>query len=387
MKLKIGKTIREHRRNANMTQQTFAEKLGVSYQSVSRWENEETYPDIELLPAIAGAFNISVDSLMGINEIEKEKQANEVFDSLRREAMKREFNIDKVNGLLREIRRNYIDAGESWRPWSEGNDRCFSHPEILPEVRLTAKAYLAAHPMYPHVLETMAYIEDEDHLHTFLESYTTSFDTSQRALLFKRYWRNRDAERLEPERRFKFYSAVSDLLSPRVLCGLKSDKEILDRATLFQIALLDLITDEQYKGDPDIWVTHRLELGVNYAAAMSRKGDLFGAIEQLETVVSLLEKAMKITEKTELPTSCQWLEGMVWNAAECWFQKEIDPDGQEERSIYISTIMSDMTSCTMIFPSTYYDEISIIEGEIKSMPEYQKLLERVNGLIEKRPHE
>ena len=70
-----------------MTQKQFAEKLGVSYQSVSRWENEETYPDMELLPAIAVVFGISVDTLMGIEEIEKEKQATDVFDSLRREAM------------------------------------------------------------------------------------------------------------------------------------------------------------------------------------------------------------------------------------------------------------------------------------------------------------
>ena len=387
MKLLIGKIIRKLRRDANMTQQVFAEKLGVSYQSVSRWENEETYPDMELLPAIAEIFGVSIDALMGVEKIEKEKLALEVFDSLRREALKPEFDVDKINGLLREIRRNYIDSKNSFRPWCEGNDRCFSQPEILPEVRLTAEAYLAVHPMDPHVLQTMAYVEDEDHLQTFLSKYTTSFDTSQRSLLYHRYLRKWDVERLEPERRYKFYDAVGDLLQPCVLLGRKGEKEIKDAATGFQTALLDLIRDDPHDEKPDMWVADRLELGIKNAAILSEKGDLNGAVEQLETVVSLLEQTMKITDKQELPTSCRWLDGMVWNAEELWFQKGNDPDELEERALYIYTEMSELCTCYMIYPSEWYDNISKIEGNIQSLPEYQNLLERVNKLIEKRPHQ
>lgn len=39
MKLTIGENIRDHRRKQDLTQEEFAERLGVSYQSVSRWEN------------------------------------------------------------------------------------------------------------------------------------------------------------------------------------------------------------------------------------------------------------------------------------------------------------------------------------------------------------
>lgn len=387
MKLKIGEKIREYRRNADMTQQQFAEKLGVSYQSVSRWENEETYPDMELLPAIAGIFNVSIDALMGVREIEKEKQAVEAFDSLRREALRPELNVEKINGLLREIRRNYIDTENSWRPWSEGNDRCFSHPEILPEVRLTAEAYLATHPLDPHVLKTMAFVEDEEHLQTFLDKYTTSLDTSQRNLLYHRYLRKGDVERLEPERRYRFWKAVDNLFQPCLLFGSKNEKRIKDFATVFQIGLLDLIRGNSRDEKTDMWVSDRLDLGFKYAAILSEKGDIDGAIEQLETVVSLLEKTMKITDKQELPTSCKWLDGMIWYAEETWFQKHNDPDEAEERAIYIYTDMSGMRTCYMICPSFYYGDISKIEGNIQSLPEYQNLLERVKKLIEKRPHQ
>lgn len=63
MKLTIGENIRNYRRKQDLTQEEFAECLGVSYQSVSRWENGATYPDIELLPAISKLLGITVDEL------------------------------------------------------------------------------------------------------------------------------------------------------------------------------------------------------------------------------------------------------------------------------------------------------------------------------------
>ena len=77
--------------------------------------------------------------------------------------------MKKIVTLLRDIRRNYLDSDYAWRPWSEGNDRTFCDPKILPEVRLLAEAYLERYPMDAHVIETMAEIEDEEHLDEFLK--------------------------------------------------------------------------------------------------------------------------------------------------------------------------------------------------------------------------
>ena len=81
MKLNIGKRIKELRRAKDITQEEFAEYLGVSYQSVSRWENGVCYPDMELLPIMADFFGVSVDSLMGVDDaIEKEKVSRYLDD-------------------------------------------------------------------------------------------------------------------------------------------------------------------------------------------------------------------------------------------------------------------------------------------------------------------
>ena len=68
MKLNIGENIKRLRKEREITQEEFAEVLGVSCQSVSRWENNLCYPDIELIPTIATFFGLSTDKLMGIDD-------------------------------------------------------------------------------------------------------------------------------------------------------------------------------------------------------------------------------------------------------------------------------------------------------------------------------
>lgn len=59
----IGEIIARLRKERSMTQEEFASVLGVSPQSVSKWENSITMPDIMLLPVIAGIFDITIDEL------------------------------------------------------------------------------------------------------------------------------------------------------------------------------------------------------------------------------------------------------------------------------------------------------------------------------------
>ena len=69
--MELGTVIKQLRFKASMTQEQLAEKLGISPQSISKWENEISMPDISLLPTIAEIFGVSVDELFGLNENEK----------------------------------------------------------------------------------------------------------------------------------------------------------------------------------------------------------------------------------------------------------------------------------------------------------------------------
>lgn len=68
VKLKIA----ELRKNKGIGQQDLAEVLGVSFQSVSKWETGTTMPDITLLPSIAEYFNVSVDELLGLKPLRQQ---------------------------------------------------------------------------------------------------------------------------------------------------------------------------------------------------------------------------------------------------------------------------------------------------------------------------
>ena len=382
MKLTIGENIRSFRKRNDLTQEALADRLGVTYQSVSRWENGTTYPDLELIPSIAEVLAVTVDELLGMPQIEKEKRAVEAFDELRRECIKRDYDADKIVGLLRDIRRNYLGSDSSWRPWVEGNDRAFRDPKILPEARLLAEAYLERHPMQPHVLETMAEIEDEEHLEDFLAKYTTPFDCSARALLFDRYFRRGDGEKFEPERRYQLYHALDILLCPRYLLKWGESKEHKQAVDRFMETMLSLIRCDAEGDRPDMWINDRMELGLKSAVRAISSGNLNEALSKIEAVVKLLEDTMMITEEIPLPTSCRFLDGMEWRAKEQWMKRDNNPDSPDERMIYMATRMNGMCSCYCLFPGNYYDILNGNDFEpLRNHSEFTKLCERVKALI------
>ena len=79
MKLQIGEKLKELRHKNGVTQDQLAEVLGVSSQSVSRWELGICYPDLELLPVIANYFDITLDDLVGMNKIRSEEMRIRIF--------------------------------------------------------------------------------------------------------------------------------------------------------------------------------------------------------------------------------------------------------------------------------------------------------------------
>ena len=388
MKLTIGENIRNFRKKNDLTQEALADRLGVTYQSISRWENGTTYPDLELIPAIAEVLAVTVDELLGMPQIEKEKRAVQTFDELRRECIKCEYDAEKIVELLRDIRRNYLNSDSAWRPWSEGNNRAFRDPKILPEVRLLAEAYLERHPMYPHLIETMAEIEDEEHLEDFLGKYTTSFDCSARALLFNRYFRRGDKEKFEPERRYQLYQSFNKLICPRYLLKWGESNEHKQAVDKFMETMLSIIRCDAVDDRPDMWVDDRIQLGLKSAARAISSGNTNEALSKIASVVKLLEKTMKITDEVMLPTSCRFLDGMEWRAKEEWSSCDNNPDSPIERFIYIFSCMNNMSTCYCIFPSNYYDMLNRKEFEpLRNHPEFINLCERLKALIVIKPKE
>jgi len=81
MQIYFGETVRRLRRERSLTQEQLAARLNVSFQTISKWERDESYPDITMLPVLAGFFGVRTDDLLGVNKAENEHRIKEIIDT------------------------------------------------------------------------------------------------------------------------------------------------------------------------------------------------------------------------------------------------------------------------------------------------------------------
>lgn len=77
--MELGQQLKAHRKELGISQDELAEKIFVSRQSISNWENNKTYPDIHTLLLLAETFGISLDELIkgDVEEMKEEINAQE----------------------------------------------------------------------------------------------------------------------------------------------------------------------------------------------------------------------------------------------------------------------------------------------------------------------
>ena len=97
--VKLGEKIKALRKQKNISQEILANYLGVSYQAVSKWENETTMPDVTLIPAIASFFGVTTDELFNFNLFETEIQVKKICDEA---CYYRDTDRKKAEKLLRD---------------------------------------------------------------------------------------------------------------------------------------------------------------------------------------------------------------------------------------------------------------------------------------------
>ena len=330
MKLNIGENLRRLRRAADMTQEQLADKLGIAYQSVSRWENGTTYPDMEFLPVLSSIFGVTVDELLGCEESKKKEQISaryvEYFELCERD----DSDPEAVVSLIRELRRDCIAdpvfAGYLWQIFSGvrwGADSCKKHPDVLSELRITAKEILDGNYdrwMKDSVVEHMSYIEDDDHIEGFLDAYATERNLTKEMLLYNRYRDREDWERADPLRQRRLFSIVHEQFGnsglwrrndrpPHAHESLQMNNIMLN----FLHNLCGVTPDPAHPitgdGSVDIFVDDRMVWGIKQACYLASTGDPEGAFVVLEDTVSMLEKVMSLPDKTVLSCKSICLEG------------------------------------------------------------------------------
>ena len=106
MSLDIGKQIKSLRLEKGVTQEELANNLGVSYQAVSKWENEVTAPDIQLLPTISVYFGVTIDELF---EIPYESKLRRIDNMLENERFITDEKFNNAEDFLLAIIKDDIN--------------------------------------------------------------------------------------------------------------------------------------------------------------------------------------------------------------------------------------------------------------------------------------
>lgn len=124
----IGEKIKQLRRAQDVTQEQLAEYLNITYQSISKWENNNAMPDISLVVPIANFFGVSTDELFDLDSARAEEEIKEYH--ARHLALMHEGKLQESLDLWREAVRKYPKnydclvnlASATWQPIRTGDD-------------------------------------------------------------------------------------------------------------------------------------------------------------------------------------------------------------------------------------------------------------------------
>ena len=110
MQLYIGDNIKRLRRQKGVTQETLAERMHVSAAAVSKWERNETLPDISMVLPLASYFGVSTDEILGLDAAKIEQRIQEIMNERNRLCA-----LGKTHDAFDLIVTAYEEFPDDWR--------------------------------------------------------------------------------------------------------------------------------------------------------------------------------------------------------------------------------------------------------------------------------
>ncbi|MBR4489558.1 helix-turn-helix transcriptional regulator [bacterium] len=398
MKLNLGNQIRSNRLRLDMTQEQLAEKFGTSPQAISRWENGSTYPDIELLPLIASFFGTSVDTLLGRTDEEKKKFCADLQQALT--TATKEKDVKKTIDLLREIRHNLREYRQYWF-WGIYHDlwnsRLFKDERVLREMRLLSEEIFAVCPRNEHfpVIEEMAYMEDDENVGVFLDTYASREDQNRTRLLFNRYKMREEIDKIEPIRQFLLWFELEHILTAandwqEYLCKDAAHFRWFCETQLDYLNAVNCLAPDKKHivsggEELDLWCEPRIMLGLRYTRALSWLGEIDAAVDAFEDTVSIVEKVMSIKEDSfKLGCGSPALKGFVLTSERHWGKRGDVNDGKEYLDICLAVAVNGSEWDNWIIPTEIWRRVTsdiVFEPIIIDDDRFYALLERLKKCI------
>jgi transcriptional regulator with XRE-family HTH domain len=336
MDLKIAERLRKYRKEKDMTQDALAQALGVSPQSVSKWECGDGYPDIELLPNIANHLKISVDALIG-NDTDGKKEDIAYF-------WKKFWSGDDLPGTGNVRDRRVQFAADYWRKYPEeyqiasmivheltfGENR---NPEKFRPLLYEAAEKILAECPAPFIrddtLREICSVCTDEELDRWLGKCTAEYRSCRFEVLEQRYWEN--------DRYEKAYALhqLNNLKLMFHVLGRELQKDITPEQRIAQMAERRRLI-ESFAADgetvPPAWLDFYAGCGIRMASAYFGIGEDEKAYALLDESFADYERWKSFPGDEGLEFGRKELFGGILGFPDRWTY--LLPDGTEEKDFY-----------------------------------------------------
>lgn len=386
MNLNFGANLKRLRRERNMTQDTLADALGLSVQSVSRYETNSAYPDIEMLPVIAGFFGVTVDSLLGVSEQAREGRRNDYFS--------RFFAAKDAEAKLEVLNKWRAEFPDDWMAVYNTMIAVGELPEEkrdMNALRQIAKNALkrCTDPIW-HDSLIFGYLNSEDDEKTaldFIREYGSQHDVSKLNLM-SGYYQGRDESKARALYQYQMFVQINNVLDFLTVYRNVSDVRMATEGCEQALDILKKLSDNPDLTKPDKWIDIKLlallRLSNNYLFFDEREK----GFEALDVAVTLIENAINLPDGTKITCGTK-----RFNSLDCVSQKGVAPcDGGDcfsllnELAIILKYENLPFDGKSPIdernfYPTTYRNIITDANwhnfNRYKNDPEYKKYVERV----------
>lgn len=366
--LPIGERIRNLRRAKNETQEELSALLGVSFQAVSRWENGDAYPDIELLPKIAAHFGVTTDILLGADEetrnTEREKRREDYKAQITKGWGSRE-HFETMRQAFSEFPDEPLFAYHALSDLVKY--RCIQREEGLAVARELSGSLIGT-SYQQHAVKMMYQYEDDDQLerwrHLSLQDYTTA------RLQEERYAYRGQNDECSCQRQINLFHDLNYMIWNDL--GKKTPDGKEDPASWnegFSTALRFIDCLRNPSTDEDGWIDLRMWILLRIAGNDFRMGKKDEGYETFEKAVSMLEIVARYSSDHQFSFHTPVLDLIQGSIANHFAMVDMFGGGGDCRANYFKITEGILENDNSLFAS------------VKKEPRFQSIISRVKAMV------
>lgn len=394
MNLNFGENLKKLRRSLDMTQDELAEALGLSIQAISRYETQAAYPDIEMLPVIAGYFGVTVDSLLGVSGEAKERRRGEY-----RMKAGAEKNPEKRLEILKKWCSEFPDD------WEAINFAIITIGDIpkerqnLTELRRLAEksVKLCTDPLWRgNLIHRYLRAEpDESVAMKFIDENNYEYDMSKMRLMTE-YYTDRDETKTRALNQSIYQESISEAM--RFMTLFRYGGDVRDAIESCELAL-DFLTKLSHNPcltKPDMWISDKimalLRLSNNYLFFDETEN----GYKALDAAVTLIENALSLPDGSDISYGSPKFDMLDATTQKCVNVTLMNEELSAVYGFVLDMNVKDFPIDKSLLPDNYVNQVmcannyrTIIAAprwrnfvRYKDDPEYQKYVKRIKAAVD-----